>query len=109
MGTGASVAGNLPIMQSDSEQLLSVQTRWASILNPLLSNPLLNGVVLKQVQLASGSNIINHKLGRKLQGFIITRQRGPANIYDTQDNNSMPDLTLHLESSASVSCDIYVF
>ncbi len=109
MVTGATVALNLPILQSDSEQLTMVQTRWASILQPLLTNPMLEGAVLKQVQLTSGSNVINHKLGRKLQGWIITRQRGPANVYDTQDANAMPQLTLQLESSASVSVDLYVF
>lgn len=100
---------SLPILQSDSEQLTMVQTRWSSILSPFITNPTLNNAVLKQVSLASGSNVINHKLGRKLQGWKIVRQRGPANVYDTQDSNSMPQLTLNLESSASVVVDIEVF
>lgn len=100
---------SLPIMQSDSEQLHMMQTRWASILNPVITNPIAHGAVLKQVTLVSGANVINHKLGRKLQGWFITRLRGAANLYDTQDANSMPDLTLQLQSSANVIADIYVF
>ncbi len=108
--TGATVGSNkLPIIQSDSEQLTMLQTRWASILGPLLANPSLNSAVLKQVQLSTGSNVINHMLGRKLQGWKLVRQRGAANVYDTQDTNSMPQLTLQLESSAPVSVDIEVF
>lgn len=86
-----------------------MQTRWASILGPLLANALLSGAVLKQVQLSSGSNVINHRLGRKLQGWFLTRKRAAGNIYDTQDANSMPDLTLQLESSTSAVVDIYVY
>lgn len=106
---GASVGSKLPIMQSDSEQLSLMQTRWASILEPIISNPMLSGAVLKQVELSIGINVVNHKLGRKLQGWFLVRQRGPANVYDTQDANNMPALTLTLTSDASVSVDIWVY
>lgn len=99
----------LPIMQSDSEQLSMMQTRWASILDPIIANPITSGAVLKQVQLIIGSNSINHLLGRKLQGWFLVRQRGAASIYDTQDSNSMPNLTLTLTSDANVSVDIWVY
>lgn len=99
----------LPIMQSDSEQFLLMQTRWASVIEPLLSNPIVNGAVLRQVSLVSGANVINHKLGRKLQGWLLARKRGAAEIYDTQDSNNMPNLTLTLTSDAVVSVDLYVW
>lgn len=86
-----------------------VQTRWASILDPLTTNPLLQGIVLKQVQLTTGANVINHRLGRKLQGWLIVRLRAPASINDTQDGNTMPQLTLLLNSSADAVVDIYVY
>lgn len=109
VGMGALVASKLPIMQSDSEQLSMMQTRWASIINPVLGNPLVDGAVLKQVALTSGSNVVNHKLGRKLQGWFITRLRAASDIYDTQDSNTIPELTLQLEASADATVDIYVF
>ncbi len=110
MAMGALVASNkLPIIASDSEQLTMLQTRWASILGPLLANPMLSGAVLKQVSLTTGSNVVNHRLGRKLQGWFLTRKRAAGNIYDTQDSNSMPELTLQLESSTSAVVDIYVY
>lgn len=96
-------------MQSDSEQLSMMQTRWAAVLNNFMANPSLTGTVLKQVSLSSGSNVINHKLGRKLQGWFITRIRAASNLYDTQDTNIMPELTLQLEASADAIVDIYVF
>ncbi len=95
----------LPIL-SDTDLM---QTRWSSILNPVLINPVVNGILLSGVSLSTGSNTINHKLGRKLQGWCLTRVRASAAIYDTQDSNTMPELTLKLTSSANVTVDIYVF
>jgi len=96
----------LPIINSADMQM---QTLWASQLNPLLTNPALQGNILKSVVLASGDNTINHKLGRKLQGWIIVRQRASASMYDKQDSNARPELTLVLNASAAVTVDIYVF
>ena len=86
-----------------------LQTKWASILNPLLGNPSNNASILPKISLLTGSNVVNHKLGKKLQGWSIVRQRSAANIYDDQDANQSPDLTLVLVSSADVVVDLQVF
>lgn len=75
----------------------------------IAKGPLTNGSILTEISLKSGSNDVSHKLGRKLQGWFIVRQRASATIYDSQDTNKTQDLTLSLNSSASVSVDIYVF
>jgi hypothetical protein len=100
---------SLPIFQSSVKELSLLQTQWATQINPLLSNPISNGAILKSVVLASGANVINHKLGRTLQGWFIVRQRSTAAVYDTQDSNTIPDLTLNLTSSHAVTVDLYVF
>jgi len=86
-----------------------MQTAWATQLNPVIANPLAQGRLIQNVSLVSGANVINHQLGRKLQGWILTRQRSAASIYDTQDSNTMPALTLQLTSSAAVTVDLFVF
>lgn len=89
--------------------LSMMQTKWASILDPLLANPL-NGIsILKNITLASGINVINHKLQQPLQGWFIVRRRAACNLYDTQDSNQTPQLTLQLVSDAAASVDIGVF
>lgn len=98
----------LPIFKSSDQNLMLMQSSWTSQLNPLLSNPSNNTSILKNVQLISGTNTINHLLGKKLQGYRIIRQRALANIYDAQDSNQSPQLTLVLISDAPVSVDIEV-
>ena len=85
------------------------QTQWATQLDPIISNPLTSSIILKNVSLAAGTNVINHKLGRTLQGWNPTRVRAAATIYDLQDTNQTPQLTLVLVASAPVIIDLAVF
>ena len=100
---------SLPIFQSNNKDFVMMQNKWKSALDPVLSNPTIQGFILKDVALASGTNTINHLLGRKLVGWNVVRQRGAAALYDEQDANQMQDLTLVLISSAAVSVDLMVF
>jgi hypothetical protein len=99
----------LPIFKDDSKNLMLLQNVWSSLINPFLNAAELNTVLLKNIALTSGSNSVNHRLGRKLQGWYIVRQRASASVYDEQDNNQNPDLTLTLVSSANVTVDLVVF
>lgn len=87
-----------------------METVWASQLNPILSLPLLKGNILTNISLKVGNNVINHLLGRPLIGWVPVRYHGSyAQLYDTQDTNTMSNLTLQLNASAPVIIDIYCF
>lgn len=94
---------------SDDNSLMLLQKQWIPQLNGLLRNPSLQSTILQKVSLHAGPNTINHLLSRNLQGWRIVRQRAQASIYDTQDSNPSPNLTLILVSSATVEVDIEVF
>jgi hypothetical protein len=100
---------SLPIFHTQLRELSMLQTQWSSAINPVLNNPISNGVLLSNVVLTTGANVINHTLGRKLQGWTMTRIRASATFYDTQDTNTMPELTLQLNASGNVTVDIYCF
>ena len=99
----------LPIFNTDLKPLSLLQTAWATLINPILRNPRSSAIILDSVPLVIGANSIDHLLGRKLVGWSIVRQRALASIYDTQDSNPRPALTLTLVSSAAVTVDIEVF
>lgn len=86
-----------------------MQSSWASEINPIIARQQNQSIILKNISLASGTTTINHRLGRELQGWKIVRQRSAANIYDDQDHNEMPSLTLRLVSNANVIVDLEVF
>lgn len=82
------------------------QTRWASIINPLLINPISNPSILENIALINGVTVINHKLGRTQQGWFLSDIQGAATIYRSAAFN---DLTLTLTSNAAVTVNIGVF
>lgn len=100
----------LPIFTTEDKNMTLMQTNWATLINPVLSQPISQGLLLKDVTLASGDNTINHKLGRKLQGWFPTRfQSAFAQLYDKQNTNQMTDLTLVLNANGAVVVDLFVF
>ena len=107
------MAGNVltkfNIIQSTDQDLMTVQQNLTRTLNPIFNTNTLGGNILPNISLSTGSNTINHKLGRVLSGWQLVRIRAAATIFDTQDANKTPDLTLTLTSSAPVVCDLYVY
>ena len=83
--------------------------KWAAVLNPLLANPLVGGNLLPRIVLTSGANTINHRLGQKLQGYIVISSSAQATFWDDQLINQKPDLTLILRTSAPTTVSLYVF
>src|ERR1041385_952261 len=97
MGRGMSL---LPIFQTDTRELGMLQTRWAAELNPIIGRVQNQSIILEDVDLINGAVTINHFLGRKLKGWKIVRQNAQASIWDSQDSNKTPELTLVLNSDA---------
>lgn len=88
----------------------SLQNNISDSLNPMAAKVQNDSVILiNQSLLAGKNNVINTTLGRKLIGYNVIRLRGNAVIWDTQDNNTSPNLTLWLSCSTNVVIDIEVF
>lgn len=89
--------------------LPQTQTKWKAILDPFLTAPSNLPILLKNITLTTGDNVINHKLSRDLIGWKVIRQRAAASIYDKQDANQTPSLTLVLNTSSDVVVDLEIF
>ena len=100
---------SLPIFLTQDRILSQMQTQWASQLDQVLSCPIVNGRLLENVTLTTGSNTINHKLSRKLVGYIVCLKSANVTIYDTQSTNTMTDKTLQLTASGPAVITLWVF
>jgi hypothetical protein len=82
----------------------------AQVHRALINIPILNGALLEDVVVTTGAvQSIPHQLGRTLIGWMVVRQRASAIVWDTQDANTNPQGTLFLNSSATVTVDLWVF
>ena len=100
---------NLPLIQAKDPDLMQVETKWKSILDPIASNPILAGRQLSNVSLVSGNNVINHGLGRNLQGYFVVMNSAAVTFYDKQSTNNMPQLTLELVASGATTVSLWVY
>lgn len=83
-----------------------MQNQWAAQLNPLIANPINQANILTDVVLKNGSTVVNHKLGRMMQGWFIVDQTGAAQIYRSASMNSV---NITLTSNAAVTVALAVF
>lgn len=81
-------------------------TKWSSILNPLLANPLNQASIIKDIDLSIGENKIPHLLGKPQRGWFIIDVDGGASIYRSKPLES---LFLYLTSDAAVTVNLGVF
>ncbi len=84
----------------------AAEDRWASEIDPVLAMPPIQGVLLGTIALKAGVNMINHRLQRMQQGWIIYDQDGASSIYRTAALNN---LTLTLTSTAACNVKLWVF
>lgn len=104
------MANKIAQVQSADREFNQYQSNVSSAMNPILNNPLSYGSILQDLTLSVGTNVVNHKLGRSLQGWFPVRYQGSwAQIYDEQNTNATPQTTLILVSSAEVTVNLYVF
>lgn len=97
---------SLTQFQSNNRDFQLMQNSWAAQINPLLSQPLNNGLILKNISLINGTTVVNHLLGRNLQGWFLVDSDAAATIYRSAPKNN---LTLTLTSDAALLADIFVF
>lgn len=83
-----------------------LQTKWKSILDPVIKNPLNGMSILKNIPLIIGETKISHLLGEIQHGWVIVDISATATIYRSQPLNTS---FLYLTSNAVVTVSIGVF
>jgi hypothetical protein len=101
----------LPVFKAQGENPTAsdfslLQTKWKSILDPVVILPQNDGVILTGIVLINGQTIVPHKLGRVPLGWRLTDINGAATVYRSQPFNSA---TLVLTSSAKVTVNLEIF
>ena len=72
----------------------------------IVNIPIISGVLLEDISLTTGSNSVEHKLGRKLRGWWVVDKNANVTIYRSA---AKEDKILTLTASGSVTVSIWVF
>jgi hypothetical protein len=94
-------------IQSSDRVVNMLQTNISNVLNPLLINLLIGfgGNIVTQT-LVTGSNVVNHGLGRLQVGWQPVDQNAEANFYRIGSFNTT---SMTIVSSADVTASFYCF
>jgi hypothetical protein len=68
----------------------------------------LDGVLIEDVPLVNGTNVINHRLGRRIRGWLLMRPRGAA-AFSYPVETASDNKTLTLAFGASATADVWVY
>jgi hypothetical protein len=93
----------------NDDEVSRFQENVAQSIDSITFSPIIDGIILHNVPIVIGDNIINHKLQRDLTGWVIILKDTAANIYDKQNEITRKELFLKLNSDAVTTVDIWVF
>ena len=99
---------SIPLFNSDNQTFQLFQTRLKSLLDPVISNRLSQGVLVSNVSLTVGTNVLNHKLGRLQQGWILVDSNLPAVIWRSAAFTTTT-LTLTSSATAAITASFWMF
>ena len=88
----------------------TAQDHVESVITPVLNSVIIDGVILEDIDLVSGSfTSIEHKLGRKPRGYLIIRRSTAQTVYEDAGDYDNRKLFLKLRASGSVTVNLWVF
>lgn len=90
--------------------LTQVQDNVDLIVNQLGISPFQSGVFVV-VTLSTGGvdNVVNHGLGRVVQGWTVVDKNANADIWQSTTTNNLKDKQILLRASALVTVKLYLF
>ena len=88
----------------------SAQDHVESVINPVLDSAVIDGVILEDIDLVSGSfTSVEHKLGRKPRGYLVIRKSAAETVYEDVGDYDNRKLFIKLRASGSVTVNLWVF
>ena len=88
----------------------NAQDHIESVINPVLNSAIIDGVILEDIDLVSGSfTDIEHKLGRKPRGYLVIRKSAAETVYEDAGDYDNRKLFMKLRASGSVTVNLWVF
>lgn len=94
-------------IQTTNVDVNRLQDSVKETLDPITSNLLLGGNLLKAVNLVAGPNLLSHGLGRNYLAWMLLRPSSAATLFETPSPD--PSKYIQLTASAPLTCSLLVF
>ena len=74
-----------------NESITQTQSHVNSAVKQIANSPIIDGVVIKGIDLGTGDTLVDHKLGRNPIGWIVIRKNEAGEVYESTTANSNRD------------------
>ena len=93
-----------------NESITQTQSNVNTAVKQIANSPIIDGVLIKNIDVGTTDTVINHKLGREPLGWIIVRKNEAGEIYEsTTVNNNRDKFLLLRGSTATTDTNFWIF
>ena len=104
------MAKRLQRIQPTSEDVRQLQDNVERVINPVLTVPLNDGLLITNVEVFSGIGVeVPHRLQRVPVGWFLVSPNADVRVWEDQENNPSRSRILLLRASADAVASIFVF
>jgi len=97
-------------VDTTDSSMREMQYRLEETLRPVTDSSIIDGRLIEDVSLASGTTSkIAHRLGRSIIGWIVVGKNAAQHVYDENSGKSDLGTYLHLTASGTVTVNVWVF
>jgi hypothetical protein len=86
-----------------------LQTNIEQAVAEVIRNPLIDGRIITGVSLTSTVTQLEHKLNRKIRGYLVLGNSAAALVYDNLSTEPKPELYLPILSTVPTVVNLWVF
>ena len=95
-------------IQPDSYDSDVIQRNTKEFVKQLEDNIILDGILLNDIVITTADTVIEHKLNRKFQGWMIVRKNANADVWESA-TQTLESKFITLKSDTTVTVSIYIY
>tara|TARA_R100000664_G_scaffold25460_1_gene35450 strand:- start:2505 stop:2828 length:324 start_codon:yes stop_codon:yes gene_type:complete len=93
-----------------NSNITQTQSNVNTALKQIANSAIIDGVLIKNIDVGTADTIVNHKLGREPLGWIVVRKNETGEIYESSTVNKNRDKVLILRgSTATTDTNFWIF
>ena len=94
----------------ENQSITQTQSNVNSAVKQIANSPIIDGVVIEDIDVGTADTVVNHKLGREPLGWIIVRKNEAGEVYEsTTVNNNRDKFLLLRGSTATTDTNFWIF
>lgn len=93
-----------------NQNVTQTQSNVNTALKQIANSAIIDGVLIKGINVGTADTIVNHKLGREPLGWIVVKKNEAGEIYESSTVNKNRDKFLILKgSTATTDTNFWIF